>query len=101
MLISYQVHHYAETLVHARLAEQHTGPAKGSISYNNVHSLDSDSRTRGKNKPLVILLTAKEAEELRSKYQEAQTVVRCLLCQKLGISFLSHRDTVVKHVRSV
>ncbi|KAG9075146.1 hypothetical protein FS749_013214, partial [Ceratobasidium sp. UAMH 11750] len=95
------VHHYAETLVHARLAEEYTGSAKGSISYNNVHSLDPDSRTRGKNKPLVILRTVEEAEELRSKYQEDQTVVRCLLCKKLGISFLSHRDTVVKHVRSV
>ncbi|KAG9092388.1 hypothetical protein FRC06_000121, partial [Ceratobasidium sp. 370] len=95
------VHHYAEALVHARLAKAFTGLAKKSVSYVNVHSLDSSARARGKNKPLVILRAAGEAKILRSNYKDDQTVVRCLLCRELDISFLSPRDTMLKHVRAV
>ncbi|KAG9084015.1 hypothetical protein FS749_005566 [Ceratobasidium sp. UAMH 11750] len=99
------VHHYAEALVHARLAQERSSQAQSSILYNNLHFLNPNSRAKGKNKPLVIFYTRQEAEAIVSEQSKGrlsdQLLVQCNFCTELAISFLAPKDIMAKHIRAV
>ncbi|CAE7089016.1 unnamed protein product [Rhizoctonia solani] len=91
------VQHYVKALTHANIAQKATAP----VTYNNVHSLDISDKPKGKRKPLVTLHSVEDAKELSSRHQQWQNLVKCNLCDQLGIEFQSVRDVMVKHVRMV
>ncbi|KAG8717404.1 hypothetical protein FRC09_014334 [Ceratobasidium sp. 395] len=96
------VQHYAEAFIHARLAEECTEPAKDSIAYNNLHVLDPASRSKGKNKPILIFHTAAEAKALTALERwDLRVQVKCNFCTDLGIEFLAPRQVIPKHIRAV
>ncbi|KAG8738763.1 hypothetical protein FRC10_006480 [Ceratobasidium sp. 414] len=96
-----KVHHYAEALVHAHLAQGRSNTAQNSIVYNDLHSLNPASRAKGKNKPLVIFHTRQEAKVITSGEPGYWMLFQCNLCRELGISFLASKDVTAKHIRAV
>ncbi|KAG8698374.1 hypothetical protein FRC09_007263 [Ceratobasidium sp. 395] len=94
------VHHYAQAGVHARIAEEHDHPAKQSTVYNSIHFGAPSGGRKGKNKPLVILLSPEETETT-SKAQDRSVLAKCNLCDQLGIKFHAPQNTISKHVSAV
>ncbi|KAG9079793.1 hypothetical protein FRC06_007455, partial [Ceratobasidium sp. 370] len=95
------VHHYAEALVHACLAQGRSNLAQSSTVYNDLHSLNPTSRAKGKNKPLVIFHTRPEAKAITSEEPSYWMLFQCNLCTELDISFLASKDVMAKHIRAV
>ncbi|KAG8761604.1 hypothetical protein FRC11_013642, partial [Ceratobasidium sp. 423] len=91
------VQHYAETIVHANMAENAKASIKKRVKYNNVHALD----LKTKKKALLILHSVEEAKVLSSKRRKFENLVGCNSCGQLGIDFQSPRDVMLKHVRAV
>ncbi|KAG9101531.1 hypothetical protein FRC07_010298, partial [Ceratobasidium sp. 392] len=98
------VQHYAEALVHARIVQESTSSAKDSVVYNEIHSLSWNTSSKGKTKPLIEFLTPQEVQERTSdepSMMKYWMLFKCNLCTELGVSFLSSKETTVKHIRAV
>ncbi|KAG9127743.1 hypothetical protein FRC07_010195 [Ceratobasidium sp. 392] len=95
------VHHHAKALSRAQAYERCTDPVKPSIVYNDLHTVGSTSRPRGKAKPLTIVHTPEAAKALMPKPKDVQSVVRCNLCSQLGVWFVGTRPVVLKHAKAV
>ncbi|KAL5638108.1 hypothetical protein ACGC1H_002383 [Rhizoctonia solani] len=95
------VQHYAEAIVHAGIAKKAKASVKKQVKYNNVHSLGLNDKIKKKHKPIVVLYNTEDAKMLSSKRRKWESLVKCNLCEQLGVDFQSPRDVMLKHVRTV
>ncbi|EUC54257.1 F-box protein [Rhizoctonia solani AG-3 Rhs1AP] len=95
------VQHYAEAIVHAGIAKKAKASVRKQVEYTNVHALGPDDKTKRKRKPIVILHSIEDAKVLSSKRRKWESLVKCNLCERLGVDFQSPRDVMLKHVRTV
>ncbi|CAE6495234.1 unnamed protein product [Rhizoctonia solani] len=91
------VQHYAEAIIHANIARTANASVKKRVKYSNIHSLD----LKAKRKPLLVLHSEEEAKLLSTKLRKFESLVQCISCEQLGISFECPRDVMLKHVRTV
>ncbi|CUA68423.1 hypothetical protein RSOLAG22IIIB_13746 [Rhizoctonia solani] len=91
------VQHYAEAIAHANAVKKAKASVRKQVKYKNVHSFD---KTKRKGKSLVIFHKIEDAKMLSSERREREKLVRCNLCEQLGVDFQSPRDVMRKHVHS-
>ncbi|KAG9121695.1 hypothetical protein FRC07_002252 [Ceratobasidium sp. 392] len=92
------VDHYAEALVHARLATEYINRSGRPIAYKNVHSVNANN---GKKKARIILHSLEESNALGAEHPKHLALLMCNSCDQLDIQYLAPRKTMLMHIRAV